>query len=98
MKRKAGTILELAGPEWVKNQPEHHQQPAIVFLNKLGDIAHGFNVTVASAFEDRRLTAEGRQEQAAKVTASSLAAIAPLETEAAKLTERASAVEKALRA
>lgn len=98
MKRKAGTVLGLAAQGLVENQPEHHRQSAIGAVNKMFTIADDFNVAVAAAFEDRRLTPEGQALNAAKATAAALAALDGFNVDIQKLTERAAKVERALRA
>jgi hypothetical protein len=82
----------------VENQPEHHRQTVTVGLNKMFDVAIGFNDGVAAAFEDRRLTPEGQAVNAAKATAAAFAALDAFDVDIQKFTDRAMNVEKALRA
>jgi hypothetical protein len=96
MKRPAGTVLRIAAPQFVNNLPEHNRQPATAFLNKVGQVAVGFNDAITTVFADTRLTPQGQYEQAARNTDASLASLAKLEAEAVKLSDRAAGVEKAL--
>jgi hypothetical protein len=98
MKRKAGTVLGLSAPGLVDNQAEHHRQTAIVAVNKMFTIADDFNTAVAAAFEDRLLTAEGQAAKAAKATTKALASLDTFNVDIQKLMDRASGVERALRA
>jgi hypothetical protein len=96
-KRLAGTVLGLMAESLVENQPEHHRQTVIVALNKMSDVAIGFNDGVAASFEDRRLTPEGQAVNAAKATTAALAALDAFDVDIQKFTDRAMNVEKALR-
>lgn len=96
--KKAGRVLLLAGQSFVDNLPEHHRSTAIPVLNKVLNIAEDWNTTVAMVFEDMTLTSQGQAFHAAKATKAALAALEAIEPETKKLMDRATSVEKALRA
>src|SRR4051812_22801313 len=98
MKRKPGTALGFMAATLVANQPEHHRPTAIVGMNKMGTIAADFNATHAASFQDRLVSPEGREANIAKAATTALASLTAIDADTAKVNDRATAIEKALRA
>jgi hypothetical protein len=94
--RRPGTILGLAAPEWVRNQPEHHRPTTITTLNRVGAVVEEFNAAFDSFVADRSLTPEGKAANIAKAAAAAIAALDAIGADTTKVSDRANGVEKAL--
>jgi hypothetical protein len=96
--KRAGTILRLAAQSYVDNTAEHHKQTVIVGLNRVGDVAAVFNTTYDEAMADKRLTPAGQRERMVVAADTALTALKSIEDESKKASDRATNLEKALRA
>jgi soluble lytic murein transglycosylase-like protein len=96
MKRKAGTILNLAAPAYLDGLPERHRPAAIAILNGILNTAAVWNNEQEASAMDTTLTPQGRAVRAGKATTVALAQLVTVETESQKLTARAEAIQKAM--
>ena len=97
--RKPGSLLSLAGQNYIDGLPERHRQSAIDVLNTLHATASHFNDELAASSADPQLTYEGKAERSYEVARFALEQLTAIETTTIKkLTERATALETALRA
>jgi hypothetical protein len=94
--RRPGTILGLAAPEWVRNQPEHQRPTTITTLNRVGAVVEDFNAAFDSFVADRLLTPEGKAANIAKAAVAAIAALDVIGAATTKVSDRATGIEKAL--
>lgn len=93
---KAGTILKLAGPNYVDRLPEHLRDGAIETLNKVHAAADAFNAELAANDTNGNLSARGRVDGMKAVAVSAFARLSAVETTIKNLTDRAASLEKTL--
>lgn len=99
MKKKVGTILTIAGPQYIDSLSEQDRPKAIDTLNEILTTAKTLNDELAAVGANAHLTPQGRSASAAKTTATALAKLEEIETSTIKqLTDRAASLEASLRA
>lgn len=96
MRKPAGTILTIAGRNYLDNLSEHLRNDATRTLNGILDVAASYNDQWAEISVDVNLTPQGRDARITKVTEAALTALAPVEQTAKQLIERAAALKTAL--
>lgn len=93
---KAGTILKLAGQNYINGLPAHLREGAIKQLNVVVQTADAFNADLATAESNPDLSVDGRAATRARVAASALATLAAIDATIKTLTERAASLEQSL--
>lgn len=93
---KAGTILKLAGQNYVDRLPEHLRDGAIETLNKIHSAADKFNEELAANETNPNLSAEGRVDGSKAVAAKAFGRLNAVEATVKTLTDRATSLEKTL--
>lgn len=93
----AGTVLKLAFPTYVNNQPEHLREGVIEILDQIKHAAEAFNFELHTTANDQNLSNQGRAAGAKRVALSALAKLNRVEMTTIKnLTDRAASLEQGL--
>lgn len=93
---KVGTILALAGQNYINNVPERLRPVGTETLNKIHAAVEAFNDERAAVIADDTLSAEGRAAGVAKVAESAFTKLATVEASITALTEREAALTRTL--
>jgi len=99
MKTKVGTILTIAGPQYIDSLSERDRPKAIDVLNQILTTAKTLNDELSAVSASTHLTPQGRSASSAKTMATALAQLEDIETNTIKkLNDRAASLEASLRA
>jgi hypothetical protein len=90
--------LTQVAPKYIESLSESSRADAITVLNRVLQTAADFNTELAASSVDAALTPQGRAMRSAKASASAIAQLDAVTGEITKLTDRATALETALRA
>ena len=94
--KAVGTILKLAGQNYVDQLPEHLRDSAIETLNKVHAAADTFNAEKSANAANANLSERGRVDGMKAAAMSAFARLSPVETTIKNLTDRAASIEKSL--